>query len=197
MGVVFAWKRSTEKNGAVRKGAANKGEFKKNVGGFKTDEGRFKTHIRPARDKKFEYGLALDWYGTVHIGIASCLLSLTETWNEVSRYGSSMALKTGQLTTISHDPAAVVYQRRLVHTQKEAVYQGRFIHTPNEMRRHCKSIEGVSSILQTENIPNSQITNKLICKFIKSDYIQFATSRTETTSCGFPATKSSPPPRKK
>jgi len=60
-----------------------------------------------ARDKKFEYGLVLDWYGTVHIGIASGLLSLSETWNEVSRYGSSMVLKTGQLTTVSNDPAAI------------------------------------------------------------------------------------------
>ena len=41
------------------------------------------------RDKKFEYGLVSDWYGTVHIG--SGLLSLSETRNEVSRYGSSMA----------------------------------------------------------------------------------------------------------
>jgi len=32
-----------------------------------------------SRDKKFEYGLALDWYGTVHIGIASGLSSLSET----------------------------------------------------------------------------------------------------------------------
>jgi len=29
------------------------------------------------RDKKFEYGLVLDWYGTVHIGIDSGLLSLS------------------------------------------------------------------------------------------------------------------------
>jgi len=57
-----------------------------------------------SRDKKFEYGLVLDWYGTVHISIPSGLLSLSETRNEVSRYGSSMALKTGQLTTISNDP---------------------------------------------------------------------------------------------
>jgi len=59
------------------------------------------------RDKKFEYGLVLDWNETVHIGIASGLLSLSETRNEVSRYGSSMASKTGQLTAISNDPAAV------------------------------------------------------------------------------------------
>ena len=68
----------------------------------------FKKYIcKHARDKKFEYGLVFDWYGTVHIGISSGRLSLSEIWNEVSGYGSSMALKTGKLTTISNDPAAV------------------------------------------------------------------------------------------
>jgi len=104
------------------------------------------------RDKKFEYELVLDWFGTVHIGIASGLLSLSETWNDVSRYGSSTALKTVQQRRDSKRPrGSAVYQRRLVHTPKVAVYQGRFIHTPHETRRHCKSIEEDSSILQTEN----------------------------------------------
>ena len=40
-----------------------------------------------SRDKKFEYGWVLDWYGTVHIGIASGLLSLSETQNEASMIG--------------------------------------------------------------------------------------------------------------
>jgi len=81
--------------------------------------------------KRFEYGLVLDWYGTVHIGIASGLLSLSETRNEVSRYGSSMA-KTGQLRTISNDPAAVQsIKGDSSILQKKQVSQGRFIHTRN------------------------------------------------------------------
>jgi len=84
------------------------------------------------RDKKFEYGLVLDWYGTVHIGIASGLLSLSENRNEVRRYGSSMALKTGQLTTISNDPAAV-------HSIKG----------DSSILQKKQSIKGESSILET------------------------------------------------
>jgi len=74
----------------------------------------------------------MDWYGTVHIGIASGVLSLSETRNEVSRYGSSMALKTGQLTTISNDPAAV-----------------QSIKGDSSILQKKQSIKGDSSILET------------------------------------------------
>jgi len=143
--------------------------------------------------------LVLNWYGMVHIGIASGLWSLSsETWNEESRYGSSMALKTGQITTrfqttplqyrLSKETRPYSKRSSLsreIHpySKRDAtalqVYRWRLIHTPN--RKYS----------------NSQINNKLICNFKKSDYIQFAKSCIETTSCGFPATKSSPPPRKK
>ena len=102
----------------------------------------------PTRDKKFEYGLVLDWYGTVHIGIASGLLSLSETRNEISRYGSSMASKTGQLTTISNDPAAVqsIKGDSSILQKKQSIKRDSSI---LETRRDgiAKSIEGDSSIL--------------------------------------------------
>ena len=90
----------------------------------------------------------MDWYGTVHIGIASALLSLSENWNEVSQYGSSMALKTGQLTTISNDPAAVqsITGDSSILQMKQSIKGDSSI---LETRRYsiAKSIEGDSSIL--------------------------------------------------
>ena len=103
-----------------------------------------------SRDKTFEYGLVLDRYGTVNIGIASGLLSLSETRNEVSRYGSSMASKTGQLTAISNDPAAVQSiegdSQSAILEKKQSIKGDSSI---LETRRDgiAKSIEGDSSIL--------------------------------------------------
>jgi len=130
---------------------------------------------RVARDKKFEYGLV--WDGT-HRYCKRSLESLRD-----SERGKPVWEKYGFKDWATNDDfkrprGSAVYQRRLVHTPKGAVYQGRLIHTPNRKYN------------------DSQITNKLICNFKKSEYIQFATSCIET-SCRFPATKSSPPTRKK
>ena len=90
-------------------------------------------------------GLVLDWYGTVNIG--SGLLSLLETRNKVSRYGSSMASKTGQLTTISNDPAAVQSIKGDSSLQMKQSIKGDSSILETRRDGIAKSIEGDSSIL--------------------------------------------------